>query len=131
MPAAHPVGLPAHAHPARFVRVAMRSQMGNVASAAAIVHMHVGSNTIASLTLRVFMVGEGFMVGAGYHFSYAGLIEALKGVSKKKRRIDTRDQAAAALHEAAKQFDDIFAGMRAPNLNRVRCDNAYVPMCSP
>jgi hypothetical protein len=52
---------------------------------------------------------SGFMVGAGYHFSYAGLIEAFKGVSKKKRRIDTRDQAAGALHEAAKQFDDIFS----------------------
>lgn len=75
--------------------------------------------------------GEGFMVGAGNHFSYAGLIEAFKGVNKKKRRIDSRDQAAGALHEAAKRFDQIFSGVLAKNSDPVRCDNAYVPMCSP
>jgi hypothetical protein len=58
--------------------------------------------------------GVGFMVGAGLHFSYAGLIEEFKAVGRaagdNKRRTSDRDTAASCLHMAARQFKTIFTG---------------------
>ena len=54
------------------------------------------------------------MVGAGLHFSYAGLIEEFKAVRRaagdNKRRTSDRDTAASCLHMAARQFKTIFTG---------------------
>ena len=59
--------------------------------------------------------GIGFMVGAGKHLSYAGLIEAFKPKAKvkgrgEKRPIDGRDSAASWLARAGEQFYHLFAG---------------------
>jgi hypothetical protein len=61
--------------------------------------------------------GAGFMVGAGLHFSYAGLIEAFKA-RNGKRSHDDWSTAASMLHMAAKSFVAIFSGARYSLSNR-------------
>ena len=68
--------------------------------------------------------GLGFMVGAGLHLSYAGLIEAFKPATKprgrgEKRPVDGRDSAASWLALAASQFDYLFGG--APWSRTIDC----------
>mmetsp|Transcript_21344 Transcript_21344/g.56190 ORF Transcript_21344/g.56190 Transcript_21344/m.56190 type:complete len:346 (+) Transcript_21344:580-1617(+) len=53
--------------------------------------------------------GAGFMVGAGLHFSYAGLVEAFKA-RDGKRSHDDWSTAASMLHMAAKSFVALFSG---------------------
>ena len=55
--------------------------------------------------------GAGFMVGAGLHFSYAGLVEAFKA-HDGKRSHDDWSTAASMLHMAAKSFVALFSGAR-------------------
>ena len=80
--------------------------------------------------VRVDDGGDGFMVGAGTHFSYKGLIEPFKPKSAKKRRrgtstelrpVDGRDDSASWLSWAALSFNKLFKGAFNPTLISYVC----------